>query len=434
MTPVKGPNKRAKGQGTITQRSDGRYAGALSLPSIDGSRRRKWVYGATETEVKKKLADLRKQRDNNHGDLPTGSMTLATWLDIYYTTIAIKNVKPKTAATYRSVIEQYIKPAIGRVVLDKLTPAHVRKVETLIVGTKGLSSTTAMQAHRVLAVALKYAEREGLVTKNVATLTDAPRKAPRNRTGLTLTDGMKIVQAVVGSPAEGIAPDRLASRWLAALFAGIRQGEALGLELERVGDILDLSWQLQHLPWQHGCPAIKDAPACGNSRGNECPDRKITFPRDWEHRHLERGFYLSRPKSDSGWRKIPLFGDLRPIIEFRVDVAQSEPNPHGLLWTSNQKLNKKRELAPLDGSPIDHSWDSKEWHRILERAGTRDARLHDARHLTASLLRKTGAPIEVIQKILGHSTEAMSREYMDIDVEQLTLALTRATAVYELER
>jgi hypothetical protein len=43
------------------------------------------------------------------------------------------------------------------------------------------------------------------------------------------------------------------SRIAAALFTGARQGELIGLELDRVTDELDLSWQLKRFSWSHHC-------------------------------------------------------------------------------------------------------------------------------------------------------------------------------------
>lgn len=417
-------NKHEKGDGShYFRKSDQRWCATLTLPSYDGKRRRvtrALPRGSTERQAIAKLTELRREREKT-GDIPTDRVTVAQWLNIWFTTIARKKIRPKTAATYRTCIEQYIIPAIGSLRLSKLTPAHVRRVEEYVTSKPkdpkrpelgNLSSTTAMQAHRILAVALKYAEREGRVTRNVATLTDAPRKAARRLTVLTPVHGVKVLEAVTSA--------RLGSRWAAALLTGARQGEILGIELDRVGNDLDLSWQLQRLSWMHGC-----ADSCGRKRGSDCPKRTLDAPADWEHRHLTGGLWLSRPKSSAGWRIIPLVDPLRSIIERRIAVASTEPNPHGLLWTAERKMSKDHKtLLELDGSPIDPSQDNHAWHAVLKIADVPDARLHDARHTTASLLRKAGVPIGTITKIMGHSTEAMSEQYIDYDREQLMEALT----------
>jgi integrase len=410
MATPKGPNKMAKGEGSVYLRtSDNRWCGTLSLPDgPNGERRRKTVTAKTEKEALKKLADERKQL-RAHGDIPTKTQTFGSWANVWFESIAVKKVRPRTAATYRTYLEQYILPVIGDVQLVKLTPAHVRRVHAFVDG-KGLSSTTVLQAHRIIAVCLKYAEREGRVSSNVANLTDAPLKARKTLAVLTAEDGVKVLQTVAG--------ERLGSRWAAALLTGARQGELLGLELDRVTDVLDVSWQLQRLSWEHGCKT-----PCKKARAADCPDKKITTPGNWESRRLDGGLWLARPKTSRSERLIQLVDPLRSIIEQRISVAATEPNPHGLMWTADPKANRSGILQPLDGSPIDPSRDNKAWHDVLARAGVKDARLHDARHTTASLLLKAGVPERVIMQILGHSTYVVTRQYQDVDVEQLTAAM-----------
>jgi integrase len=153
------------------------------------------------------------------------------------------------------------------------------------------------------------------------------------------------------------------------------------------------------------------------------------MPADWEHRHLTGGLWLSRPKSEAGYRIIPLVEPLRQIIEQRAQIARTEPNPHGLLWTADPKQDKRGIPQPLDGSPIDPSTDNAAWHEVLKRAGVADARLHDARHTTASLLLKAQVPEPIIMKILGHNSYAVTRDYQNVDREQLTAAMTSMSAL-----
>ncbi|MET0716230.1 MAG: site-specific integrase [Mycetocola sp.] len=438
MTAAKTPNKRDKGEGTIYKRkSDGMWCASLDLEPINGKRRRKVVLARTEAEAKLKLKEVKRKLAKD-GDVITGNMTTAAWLNVWFETIALKKIRPKTAATWRGLIQNHMIPSIGKVQVAKLTPAHVRKMHAAIMD-KGLSSTTALQAHRVLTTALKYALRDKKVTENVATLTDAPKKAKSELAVLTAMDGVKVIQSV--------ADDRLGSRWAAALFTGARQGELIGLEIDRIVTLydedlgreitcLDLSWQLQRLSWEHGCgkptgtevvkgkdgkpDRIRNTFTCGRVRGADCIKRKLTAPADWEHRHLRGGLWLSRPKSSAGWRIIPLVEPLKGIIERRMQIAQAEGNKYGLLWTDEH------------GQPLDPKYDNYAWHDILDAAGVKQARLHDARHTTASLLLAAKVPEMIITKILGHSSYATSKGYMNVDIMQLDSGLSRMSALMPL--
>lgn len=328
---------------------------------------------------------------------------LESWLRHWFAHIHSKKIAPKTIASYRTSIDQYIVPAIGTVGLRALTPTHVGQVEKFI-RDRGLGGASAQQAHRVLSLALRDAVRYERIPRNVATLVGTPKKKPAQLVTLTADDGARIVETVHG--------DRLGSRIAAALLTGARQGELLGLELNRVSDELDLSWQLKRFSWSHGCTSNPSARArCGARQGAKCPDRYLDAPEDQEFRHLTGGLWLSRPKSAAGWRVVPLVDPLRSIIDRRLQAAAGEPNPHGLLWTSDPKRSRQGDTLALDGAPIDPRDDNRAWHDVLRRARVRDARLHDARHAAVDLLYAADVSEAVISDIVGHSTVTMSRAY-----------------------
>ena len=60
-------------------------------------------------------------------------------------------------------------------------------------------------------------------------------------------------------------------------------------------------------------------------------------------------------------------------------------------------------FAQPTGKPLDPRRDQYEWKALLEEAGVREARLHDARHTAATLLLMQGVPARVVMQILGHS-------------------------------
>jgi hypothetical protein len=186
--------------------------------------------------------------------------------------IAGREVKPRTAANYDSTVRNHLVPLVGHIPLVDLTAADVRGVVSAVLD-QGRSSTTALHTYRVLAIALAAAHREGYTYRDAAKQVRPPRKARPNLAVLAAAHARIIIDASHG--------DRLGSRWAAALLTGARQGELLGLELDRVGDSLDLSWQLQRLTWAHGC-----GDRCGWARGTDCPDRRMVAPPGFESRHL----------------------------------------------------------------------------------------------------------------------------------------------------
>ncbi|HEV2073260.1 MAG TPA: hypothetical protein VGR29_06405 [Thermomicrobiales bacterium] len=50
--------RRGHNEGSIYQRNDGRFVGAISLGMVDGKRRRKVIYGDTREEVRQQLVKI----------------------------------------------------------------------------------------------------------------------------------------------------------------------------------------------------------------------------------------------------------------------------------------------------------------------------------------------------------------------------------------
>jgi integrase len=369
------------------------WQGSIELPADPGTgeRRRKYV---RSKDKKVALAKLQKLHEElaKRGDMPTASETVEVFFTRWLNRIVPNEVRPKTAAGYRSMVVNHVIPAIGKVRLDKLQPAHIRRVHDAILD-KGFSSTHALSAHRIMSSALTHAFREGIIGDNPAKRTKPPAKSNPDLEAFDLEEGLRLLEFVSRDPVMG-------ARWASSLLTGGRRGEIIGLELDRIkGDELDLSWQLQRLSWSHGCgEPVGNRWPCGVRWATGCPDKFLKAPADFEYRRLTGGLYLTRPKSSAGTRVIPMFEPLRSIIERHMDTRTD--NKHGLLFT--------RE----DGHPIDPDQDSKAWREVLAASGIqKDVRLHDLRHTTVDLLFLAGVPEDVIVEIVGHSTRAMTRAY-----------------------
>src|SRR5690606_34123929 len=124
------------------------WTAVLELPSADGTRRRKVIRRKDKKEL---LAELGKARADleKRGDLPTKTTSVEQWFT-YWLGQATKEVRPATMRGYRSTVTNHIIPGLGpKVKLDKVTAATIRKVHDRILD-KGLSSTYALSAHRIM--------------------------------------------------------------------------------------------------------------------------------------------------------------------------------------------------------------------------------------------------------------------------------------------
>src|SRR5262252_178741 len=213
-------SRRGNGEGSIYQRRDGKWCGAVTIESG----RRRVFYGRTRQEAAEKLGEAVRAR--TQGTLTTGSrVTVAAFLNQWLGDVVKPSVRPWTYRGYEVLVRCHLIPEIGRVRLDKLTPAQVqalmnRKREA------GLSAKTVQYMRGVLRTALNRALRWGLVPGNVADLVDGPRVERYEIQPFTLGEARAFLDAVRGN--------RLEALYSVALTMGLRQGEALGLRWDDV--------------------------------------------------------------------------------------------------------------------------------------------------------------------------------------------------------
>jgi integrase len=216
--------KRNAGEGSIFERSDGRWCAQLDLGWEGGKRRRKYVYGATAQEVRDQLLQARSDRA---AGLPVvvGRQTVAQFLQDWLENSVKPSVRPLTHEQYRQHVKLYLAPLLGHHRLSKLAPQHVRaflkrKLED------GLSPRTVQLSLVILRRSLGQAVKDGLTGRNVAKLVDGPRV--RHFEGQTLSpeDARALLDAAKG--------ERFEALYTAALAVGLRMGEALGLRWQDV--------------------------------------------------------------------------------------------------------------------------------------------------------------------------------------------------------
>jgi len=67
-------------------------------------------------------------------------------------------------------------------------------------------------------------------------------------------------------------------------------------------------------------------------------------------------------------------------------------------------------FASVEGKPLNPPSLSREFNRIVKRAGLENVRFHDLRHTFASLMLLRGAKPKVISEALGHASVAFTMD------------------------
>jgi integrase len=180
------------------------------------------VNGRNRTEVRARLAEL-------HGDLDEGVITQADytvqksiqdWLED-----GLPGWSAKTVSTYREVLGP-LSEIIGTIPLRGLTAADVRSALTKLGATR--STRRLAITHACLTRAIRHAEANDKVRRNVATLVDTPAGQDDGRPSRSLT--LQQAVALVAAAQDGA----LYAYIVLSLLVGVRTEEARALKWDHV--------------------------------------------------------------------------------------------------------------------------------------------------------------------------------------------------------
>jgi integrase len=333
----------------------GRWRGAVSLGyGPEGKRIRRKVSGRTKQEVRDKLTEL-------HSELEVGirppdsrytvAQAVADWLRE-----GLDGRTKKTVTVNRDVLQPVI-DSIGNVVLRELTTRDVRKVLTGIAATH--SSRTVVLTHNALERAIRHAEANDYVRRNVAALVKPPPGQPgRPSKSLTADQAAALLAA-----AEGF---RLGAYVVLCLLAGVRTEEARALTWDHVK--LDGDPTVDSVPphvavWR-SVRAHGDTKTEKSRRTLALPERAVEALREHRKRQTEQ-----RLLAGEIWRD------------------------HGLVFCT------------AAGTPLAAGNVRRTFKKITRAAGLgEDWTPRELRTSFVSLMSDSGVPVEEIARLAGHSS------------------------------
>jgi integrase len=186
----------------------------------------KWfTVQGTKRDAERKLTEL--LHNLNRGEyVEPSKLTLGGWLTEWLET-AIKppNKRLRTYETYKGVIERHLMPALGHIRLQQLKPTQLKRYYN----DSSLSPTTLEQHHTLLHSALKAAQLQGLVQRNVASLVVGKPHRPEGHEDVLqhCWEAAEARQFVAAAKELGPQP---AAFYMLALDTGARKGELCGLK------------------------------------------------------------------------------------------------------------------------------------------------------------------------------------------------------------
>ena len=355
-----------------------RWVGSVSLGyGPDGKRIRRKVFGKTKQEVRDRLKALHQEMDSGVRSSSTYTVreTVEDWLRE-----GLDGTSERTRTLYEGLLGPVIE-AIGAKPLRALSAGDVRAALgqlTIRYSTRSLQIT-----RNSLERAIRHAESNDLVGRNVAALV----KSPRGRSG-------RPSKSFTVDQAKALLAAAETTRWhtyiALSLLVGIRTEEARALRWDHV-----MTWVDDATGWRPITTVGFDATGSGN-------DRYAIYV--W--RFDREG---SDTKTEKSRRTLAL---QRLCVEaLRQQHKQQERDRlmAGELWQEHGLVFASRVGTPLSANNVIRAF------RILtKRAGLgEDWVPREMRHTFVSVLSANGVPVESIALLAGHdrttTTESVYR-------------------------
>ena len=339
-------HRRGRGEGSISQRPDGRWCARLQVGG-----RRQAVYGATKDGVLGKLSRLRLDVADGMpivADKSTVAEYLTRWLEDFVR----PSLRRPTYLIYEGVIRVHIRPRIGSIRLSKLRDTDIQRMLAEM-DRDNVSARRRQQAYGLMRTALKQARRTGLIRYNPCEGVDKPRWQPPAARFLSA--------AQVGQLLEVMRTDRYWPLYALAIATGLREGELLALWWEDI------------------------------NLGNRTLAVTRSMSQD-KNGQIARG----EPKTTSSRRVVDL-------PKMAIDALSQQKQA---LFAEGMRDEQKYPwvFCTADGSPLQKDVVLRRFKRALRTADLPDMTFHGLRHTAASLRLAQGAHPKVVQEMLGHSS------------------------------
>ena len=377
-----------RGGGTVFYDKDRKcYVGQVSYIDDAGKRQRPKVFGQTAEEAQDKLDALRAELKTTGSVAPKDLTVRHIMEDL----LAHPPSSWKSPLTIRGNRDRaaHIIAGLGKAKLARLTVTQVERCLDDL-AAEGMSSDTINRCRALLRLAIRRAERDGKIGRNVAALADPPSGTRRKSRAMTLAQVNTLLAAKLNTFWRGYIT--------VGLTCGLRPGELLGLRWE------DVDFDRGVIRVRKCLKALPD-PKTGKRRlvledlKTEQSRRTMQMPR------LAAAALRELRKDQARWKlKVGAAYDVRDM---------------GLVFTD-------RAGAPRWPQDV-----TRYFKVICKRAGVGNWIPRELRHTFVSVLSDSGVDIEHIADAVGHVNSTITKTvYRHQIADKVTVAATAMDAIF----
>ena len=320
------PQKRRK-KAEMYQRPDGLYEKSITIKG-----KRTVFRGKSPNEVYRKMAEYQEEQASG----PLFSIVEEDWERNHWPTLS-----PTTLRGYRAPAARAVK-RFGKYRLSEITPQDIYAYLNAL-SRKGYASKTVTAHLSALSMVFDWAIQQGHAESNPASVVHIPRGLPRSTRRAIDDEEIQAIRAAASDPFSPFV--------YLCLFAGLRRGEALGLQH---GDI-------------------------------DREKKRIYIRRNVVH--VNGKAIVKEPKTNSGVRWVPLLPELELML------------PQGA---------EREFVVPGRDVPLSYREFVTRWDKY-RNANSVTWTPHELRHTYATILYEAGLPEYTAQFFMGHSDISTTR-------------------------
>jgi integrase len=371
--------RRSRGDGSVYyDATRGCWVGAIDLgrDAQTGRRVRRKVSAASKDECRDKLAELREEYRRT-GTVARRDVTVGQIMEDWLANLPPEIRSPVSVRCHQDAGARIVK-AVGPVKVVQFSPGQAERFLNGMV-REGYATSTISMTRSVLIRAIRRAQRDGLVARNVAELVPCPRGTRRESRSMTVAQVEQLLRA------------DLTPWWRAYLYTGIMCGL-------RPGELLGLRW-------------VDVDPAAGVIRVRKSVKIREGAGPAWvavEDLKTER----SRRTLEMPAAVASMLAALRKEQAATRLAAGPAYTDHGLVF------------ARAGGAPCWPGTVRANFKRICQRAGLGDDwHPHEQRHSFVSILSDAGVDIDQIADAAGHINSNVTKTvYRHVLADKLATA------------
>lgn len=383
-------SRRDKGEGSISQRQDGTWTARMTLGNTpDGKRKVKAFYGKTESEVKKKLREFKKElAKNDYKEIR--KMTVSELLEEWMSVIKIHELKSSSYDRLELTVKHQINPYIGNLQISTITTSDIQSVINELI-RQDYSYSIIKKTYNAINASFKFACNRQYISQNPVINITLPKQKERAKSNIEFFNNDEI-QDIIKYSIEQYGTGRYI----------YQHGYAFPLLLNtgmRVGELLALKWE--NVDFENKQIHIKE------SRG-QIIDRTSD---------VKRYVMIDKTtKTSSSYRTIPM----NKLAE------------ESLLYFKSLHPNNKYVMANKNNNVITYRNLNRAFKNIKEKANINHGTIHSLRHTFATKLFQNGVDVKIISEILGHSDISITYNiYTHVIKEQKLKAVKVLEGMYE---